>query len=445
MKKIFIKDILAKDVFCRDIEILGWIENKREHGAIIFWDVVDSTGKIQVLLIKKNFREKWEKIKNIPSETCVKIIGDRHCFIKERQKNIEVIAKTIEILGEYKLNITPRPRSLFPIFDRKYTNYILKNRSLYLRNPKQMAAISFKSKFLYELNRYFRDNNFVFIESPVLTEMLLYDDDTAFSFNFHGRKVYLTQCCTFQLEAAIIAFEKVYNITPSFRAESSRSNRHLNEYTHLKVELAFANLEDLISLAEDILYNMAKKMVKIGEKELEFLGVKFDLCEFKPSFRRISYDDAVKIFNKEGYRFQYGRNLSEKGVSILNRKLRNKLIWVQYPPRRAEAFPFKAFPHNPNLIMAADLIAPYGFGEIAGVAEKICSKKELLERMTEKGKNTPRQLERYKSYIQLRDAALPPHGGIGMGIDRIVRYFLKLPHVKDVVPYPRLFGHRWNP
>src|SRR3990167_5422807 len=198
------------------------------------------------------------------------------------RKNIEIVAETVGVLGDYNLKITPHPRSKFHVFDEKYTDLVLKNRSLYLCNPKQAAVLSFKSKFVFELHKYFQENKFTFIEPPILTEMLLYDDKTAFHFDYEGNKVWLSQCCTFQLEAAILAFEKVYSITPSFRSEHSRSDRHLNEYTHLKVEVAWSNLNDLSELAENILYSIAIRMNEVGKKELKILGASLHPDDYKP-------------------------------------------------------------------------------------------------------------------------------------------------------------------
>jgi len=445
MKKFFIKNLLTRKIESKNITILGWIKNRRYHGSILFWKIVDSTGEIQIILDKNIIGEVvFNSIKNVLPESAVKITGKLQNYYNDHILDVEIVAKEAQVLGEYKLNITPQPRSNFSIFDQKYTDHTLNNRSLYLRNPQQAAVLSFKSKFVFELHKYFQKNKYTLIEPPIMTEMLLYDDRTAFSFNYQGNTVWLSQCCTFQLEAAICAFEKVYSITPSFRSEHSRSDRHMNEYTHLKVELAWANMNDLSQVTENILYSLAKRMVIVGEKELAFLHIKLNPDDFKPPFKKISYDDAVTILNKKNP-FQYGNSMGKKRLAELTEEFGNKHIWIEYIPRSAEGFPFSISPNNNNLVMASDLIAPYGFGEIGGIAEKICSKDELLERMAEKGRNTPENMERYKSYIELREAGLPPHGGIGMGIDRIARYFLKLPNVKDVLPYPRLFGRRWNP
>ncbi|OGK23532.1 hypothetical protein A3A46_04365 [Candidatus Roizmanbacteria bacterium RIFCSPLOWO2_01_FULL_37_13] len=444
MKKIFISNILESVQLQQQVELFGWVKHIRNHNSILFLDLVDSTGKIQVTVSKSRLKKHFEKVKDVRPGSAVRVTGHKHNFNNKGRKNIEIVAETVGVLGDYNLKITPHPRSKFHVFDEKYTDLVLKNRSLYLCNPKQAAVLSFKSKFVFELHKYFQENKFTFIEPPILTEMLLYDDKTAFHFDYEGNKVWLSQCCTFQLEAAILAFEKVYSITPSFRSEHSRSDRHLNEYTHLKVEVAWSNLNDLSELAENILYSMAIRMNEVGKKELKILGASLHPDDYKPPYPSITYDEAVRILNKKGH-FAYGKSLGRSRLTELTKSFDNKHLWIKFIPRSAEAFPFSINPANKNLVLAADLIAPYDFAEIGGVAEKIHSKDELLERMAEKGRSSSKNIERYKSYIELRDAGLPPHGGIGMGIDRIARYLMKLPHVKDVLPFPRLFGRRWNP
>lgn len=443
MKKLFIEKIIENNskYLNKNLKLLGWISKKRTHKNNCFFDLVDSTGKIQVVFENKDDNV-WRTVKRTKEEVAVKIIGK----VKQSGNKIEIMGSKLEIVGKVDFDLSPRPRSDFKIFDRKYQNHVLSNRSYYLRNPKQAAVLSFKSKLLFELHHYFQEKNYTLIDAPVLTEMLLYDDDTAFSFkNNNGNRTWLSQCCTFQLEAAVLAFEKVYNITPSFRAEHSRSNRHLAEYTHLKIELAWADLDDLVNVLGNMIYDIGVKIKKIATKELKTLGVTIDTKNLKPPFKKISYSTAVDILNKNGHSLEWGKSLSTKGEEFLTKYFGNKFIWIQFIPCSAEGFPFKYHSTDQRLTMTSDLIAPFGFGEIGGTAEKITEKKELLERMKEKGRDTKRDLERYSSYINLRGYGIVPHGGIGVGIERLVRYFLKLPHVKDVISYPRLYGRRWNP
>jgi len=186
-------------------------------------------------------------------------------------------------------------------------------------------------------------------------------------------------------------------------------------------------------------------MNEIGKKELSILNHKIKLEDLKPPYKRITYDECVSLLRENGIDFKWGKSIGNKDLSYLTKYFGEKPLWIQYIPRSAEGFPFKIYDKDKRLTVVSDLIAPYGFGEIMGTAEKICDKKELIERMKEKGKTTPDQMKRYKSYVELRDAGLPFHGGIGMGVDRVARFLMGLPHVKDVLPYPRLFGRKWNP
>lgn len=442
MKNLYIQDILdAPNNGKHEVTLLCWLRTMRHHGVLLFLDVVDSTGNIQVVVNGSMDKLSRDKVGKIPKESAIAVTGTIHTSPKG---TTELWATKLEVVAEYTHQLNPSPRADFPIFDRSYTDHVLQNRSMYLRNPKQANVLSFKSKFVFEIHKYFQHNGYTLIEPPVLTEMLLYDDSTAFDFSYLDNKVWLSQCCTFQLEPAIMAFEKVYSVTPSFRSEHSRSDRHLNEYTHLKVELAWARLEDLRMVAEDIIVSLAKNIAIVAEKELRYQGVSIDMDAFITPFARVTYGEAVEILNQYEP-FAYGKSLGKTSLARLTEHFDNRHIWIDYIPRTAEAFPFSLKPDDPNLVMASDLVAPYGFGEIGGIAEKITDKQQLLERMAEKGRSTTYDIERYKSYIELRDSGLPYHGGIGMGIDRIARYFMQLPHVKDVMPYPRLFGRRWNP
>lgn len=444
MKEKYINDILAKSKNKDFVELYGWVKKIRKQKAIAFYDLVDSTGEIQIVLDSRKFtRNLFKRITSLLPESAVKITG---VYIKRTDKGTnEILAEDVKIYAKAIKEIYPPPRSEFPIFESRFTDHVLKNRDVYLRNPKLAASLRFKSKYIFELHNYFQKRGYFLIEAPILTEKLLYDDKTAFSFKVGKNKVWLSQCCTFQLEPAVMAFEKVYNLAPSFRAEHSRSDRHLNEYSHLKVELAWADIKDLIKISEDLIYTLAKRLSIVGKKELECLGHRIEVEKLKPPYKQISYNQAVKILKKEGIKFEWGKSLTKRDEAILTKKFKEKPLWVLYLPRKVEGFPFKISPIDKRLTVVSDLIAPNGFGEIMGVAEKICDEKELLERMTEKKKSTAEQLKRYKSYIELRRFGLPFHGGIGMGVDRVARYFLGLPHVKDVLPYPRLSGRRWNP
>ncbi len=443
MKKEYIKDILKRKN--KDVVLYGWIKSKRVSKEIVFLDVVDSSGQMQAVVDKKNVSS-WNLANQIAPESSVLIKG----VLKRGKNNLEVGVKTIQLVGDAKLNLSPRPRQDFDIFGSSYADYVLKNRHLFLRNPKLQAVLKFKHKFLINLHKWFTEREFLFLDAPVLTELLLYDDDSAFKLDYSDKisgkqEVFLSQCNTFQLEAAIHSFEKVYNMTPSFRAEHSKSSRHLREYWHLKVEIAWANLDDLIKIAGEMLYAVAKNTVEECGNELEVLGVKVDLDKLKPPYKQITYDEALKIIHSKGNKMKWGKSFGVEEEMILTKEFGENFLFIRGIPCSAEGFPFSRDKSNIKITRTCDLIAPEGFGELLGTAEKITDKKELLERMKEKGKTTPEQMKRYQWYVDLRDYGIIPHGGIGMGIERVVRYLLKIPHVRDTISFPRLYGRYPNP
>lgn len=194
-----------------------------------------------------------------------------------------------------------------------------------------------------------------------------------------------------------------------------------------------------------MLYNITKNVAEKSEDELKLLNQKIDLDNIKPPYKKITYDEAVEILHSKKINFEWGKSLGQDEEKALTKEFGEKLLFVKGIPCSAEAFPFSRDKKNPQITRTCDLISPYGFGEILGTAEKISNKKELLERMSEKGKNTPEQMKRYKWYIDLREYGCVPHGGIGMGVERLLRFLLKLPHVRDVVSFPRIYGRYPNP
>lgn len=444
MKNLYIADVLKKSERNKSIEVLGWVKSKREAKNVIFLDVIDSSGSIQAVVSKKDVSSKdYLRISKISVESAVKVSG---AVILSSQKNKEIKVSSIEVIGKVTSSLTPNPRKDFDIFKSKYADLVLKKRHLYLRNKKLMAVMKFKSNFILETHKWFNEQGFVFIDAPVLTKLLLYDDESAFKLDYSdGEKMFLSQCNTFQLEAAVHAFEKVYNLTPSFRAEHSKSRRHLREYWHLKAEIAWADLDDMVQFAEKTFYNIAKNTVEKSEKEIETLDVRVDLNQIKPPYRRINYDEALKILHSRGNKLEWGKSLGADEEKIITHEFGEKLIFIQGIPCTAEAFPFCRDRKNPKTTRTCDLISPHGFGELFGTAEKIVDKKELLERMAEKNKTTSEQMKRYQWYVDLREYGCVPHAGMGMGVERVIRYLLKLPHVQFAVSFPRLYGRHPNP
>jgi asparaginyl-tRNA synthetase len=414
---------------------------------VIFVDVVDSTGTVQAVIDKLTLDKPEVHYEELKPEASLIVRGTKRPNHKTEH---EILVADFRVIGQAKLDLRPRPRNCGDLFANNHADHILRNRHFYLRNEKQSAVLRFKSLFVFEAHRYLVERGFVFIDAPVLTQLLLYDDDTAFRVQYNDRKnreheVFLSQCCTFQLEAAVHAFEKVYNVTPSFRAEHSKSNRHLREYWHLKIEIAWADLDDLIRFASDLVYTVSRRTSERAQRELDILGIDFDENKLAPTYPIVSYDEVVELVRKSGRQFEWGKSLCVEDEKLITESCGHRPVWVKGIPCSAEAFPFSRDPEDPTITRTCDLIAPHGFGEVLGTAEKITSRSDLLARMAEKGRSGTEQLTRYGWYLDLRDYGIVPHGGIGMGVERVVRFLLRLPHIRYTTSFPRLFGRIPNP
>ena len=446
IKTRFIEEII-KDGKNNHEKIYGWLIKKRQTKNYIFLDVKDSTGIIQVTLCKKKIDEKdIDSIKGLRLNSAISVTGT---YVNVRGQP-EIIASFCKIEKGATLNLQPNPNNahLNP-FNENFIKHLAKHPTFYISNRILAAALKIKSRFRYNLASWFWNNKYIQMEPPEFTNQTLYDDKGAFWIDLNGQKVSLSRCATFHLEPGLMAYEKVFCITDTHANEMSRSNRHLAEFAHLKAELAWVNLEDLMSIAGKMLYETAKQTVNDCQKEIEILGLG-DIIEHKLSklnpdcYKIITYDDAVELIRRKGKSREYGRSLSTEDERILTQAHNNSFLWVKYVPCTAEGFPFKRKKDSPHLTMVSDLIAPDGFGEILGTAEKITEYDELLSRMKEKGKSTPEQIERYKDYLDLRKFGLPEHGGIGMGIERAVRFLLELKHVRYTRPFPVIHGTKIN-
>lgn len=273
---------------------------------------------------------------------------------------------------------------------------------------------------------------------PTLTRQTLYDDSGAIWLERDGQKLSLSRCATFHLEPAIVPYEKVFTITNSHADEKVKTNRHLIEYFHMKAEMAWVNLDELIEFAKDMYYTVSvktyescKDMFLSIEKEETILN---KLKKLDPKNHKIiTYEEAVDILKLYNIDFEFGKSLTTKQEQILTKHFNESFVWVKYIPYTVEGFMFKRKSDNQFLTMTCDLIAPCGFGEILGCAEKMTDYDEIISSMEEKDKM--KDFYRYKDYADLHKFGLPPHGGIGMGVERAVRYLIDVNHVKYLKPF----------
>ena len=438
MKTIYVNDLLLENQTEKDIVLSGWLSSRRHIGKVIFLDISDSTGTIQAVIEKNNMPSKMFNIAlRAPLESGVSVKGR----IAKRNGLSEIFAFHFAVIGKNTLNLSPRPRSNFDIFDPALTKQLLDYRHIYLRNPKIMAILKFRSELMRIVRDWFYQNQFIEFDAPILTPAPLYDDKTAMSINVRNENVYLTQCAGFYLEAATHAFERVFNMGPSFRGEESRSKRHLMEYWHIKAEVAFGNREDIILLVENIIGYIIQECQVKCKNILDILGSELCTDGLKSPFPRITYEDAIKYLQSKAYDTHFGQGISTAEEEELS-KLYDSPFWIVGIPRSIEPFPYAIDESDQRVTMVADLIASNGCGELLGVAEKIHIPSMLDERLQEKNKLSD---ARYQFVKEVHSAGCVPHIAFGMGLERLIRWLLNLPHVRDAIPFPRIVRRNITP
>ncbi len=437
MKTTYIRDIYSLSG-SESLETYGWVRSKRKHQKVIFIDLCDSTGTIQVVVDRSISETSFEIAKQITPESAIKVKG---LLIRKSKGLVEIIANNILLISDSTLKINPQPRSHFDIFDESLTSQLLDYRHVYLRNPKVMAILKFRDLLMYHMRQWFYENGFTSVDAPILTPVPLYDDGSALSINIHGENVFLTQCVGYYLEAAVHAFEKVYNMGPSFRGEESRSKRHLMEYWHIKAEMAWGDLENIILLVENIMKYLTEKCLNDSTDIMKTLNRKMCTDGLLIPFPRISYDEAIEVLNNNGFKIEYGKSLGSAEETELSKRF-NQPFWITGVPRTIEPFPYVINQKNPKITMVADLIASNGYGELLGVAEKIHTLDMLDERMKEKGKFGDPRFEFIRDVHQI---GCVPHVAFGMGVERLIRWLLNIPHVRDAIAFPRIFRRSVRP
>jgi len=439
MKKQTIKDIILTSTDGQEIEIYGWIKSKRQHKNVLFVDVCDASGEIQAVVEKTFFStDDFKYISGIKNEASIFISG---IIRKNGKDQVELLMREIVLIGDVSFELSPSPRSDFDIFNEDYTDLMLKYRHLYLRNPKVMAIMHFRNLLKSIIRDWFEMNNFVDFDAPILVPAPLYAESTAIGVTIREENVFLSQCAGFYLEAAVHAFERVYNMGPSFRGEESRSKRHLMEYWHIKAELAWGNREDIIKIVEDVLSYISQQLKKRAGEIMRVIGRELCLDGIKTPFPRLNYRDAIEILKQEGVEIEFGCSMGSLEEEILSKNF-NSPFWIVGIPRKIEPFPYCIDPNDRELTMVADLIASNGYGELLGIAEKISDYDMLIERMTEKEKENDEMYNFVKNVHQMGPV---PHIAFGMGLERMIRWLLNIPHVRDCIPFPRVVRRTINP
>jgi len=423
MKEIYVEDVIGLPDGA-EVELLGWVRNKRSHGGLIFVDLRDSTGVIQVAVKRGAVSERsFQDAEAARKESAIRVKG----IVRRDPRapnGVEIQCRSFEIVGQSLDD--------FPIRKGVKVKFILDNRHLHIRSPRVAAIMRVRASLVKVARSWFERHGFVEVHCPSFITAAVEGGATLFKVDYFGREVYLTQSSQFYLEAAIYSLEKVYCIQPSFRAELSRTRRHLTEFWHLEAEMAHADLEDMMRVVEDLFYSMVLGVYESCGDDFKLLGVRIDPDVAKPPYPRIRYSEALDILQRKGFQIKWGDDFGADEERELSKEF-EKPFFVTHWPREAKAFYHLPDPEDPSVCRNADLLTPGGFGEVVGGGQRIHDYNQLLERIRENGLNPGD----YQWYIDLRKYGSVPHSGFGLGVERMLWWLLKLPHIRDACLFPR--------
>jgi asparaginyl-tRNA synthetase len=411
----------------QEITIKGWLYNKRSSGKIHFLIIRDGTGIIQAVMSKG---EVSDEVLNLYDQLT-------------QESSLEVKGKTREdrrAPGGYELVISDikiiQIAKDYPITPKEHgTAFLMEHRHLWLRSSRQYAILKIRNEITIAIRDYFYRNGFVLIDTPILTGAIGETATTLFETKYFDLgKAYLAQTGQLYLEAACVSLGKVYCFGPTFRAEKSKTRRHLTEFWMVEAEEPFYDNDDNMDLEEDFLCYIVKWVLKNSKAELESLQRDIPALEkIEKPFPRISYDQAVEILNKKGSSFQWGADFGGEDETLLSKEF-DKPVFVYNYPKKARAFYMKPHPQRDDLVLCADLLAPEGYGEIIGGSQRNDDYDSLLKRIKEE--KLPE--EAYEWYLDLRKYGSVPHSGFGLGVERVVAWICGLPHIRESIPFPRM-------
>ncbi len=424
MSRVYIKHIgehLGKQVVLK-----GWLYNKRSSGKLVFLQLRDGTGIIQCVVFKGDVKEEvFALADSLTQESSIEVTG----IVKEDKRSpigFEIGVSDVKLLHASKD---------YPISPKEHgTAFLMDNRHLWLRSSRQVAILKIRDEIIFSIREYFKNNDFTLVDSPILTPAACEGTSTLFETDYFGEKAFLSQSGQLYGEASAMALGKIYCFGPTFRAEKSKTRRHLTEFWMVEPEVAFNTLDDDMDLAEDFICYIVGKVLKNCQAELKTLERDISKLEnIKKPFPRISYTEAIEILNKNGNPTEWGGDIGGDEETIISQQFDRPVMIHRYPAA-IKAFYMKRDPKDPRLALAVDVIGPEGYGEIIGGSEREEDYDTLVARIKEQGLPP----EAFDWYLDLRKYGSVPHSGFGMGIERMVSWVCGLHHVRETIPFPRL-------
>jgi len=430
MNYILIKHIPENDgaVVC----IKGWVNHHRSSGKLIFIEIRDGSGSIQCVVFKGDISEDvFDMAKSITQESSVIVEGEVRQDPRSRI-GYEIGVSNIELLH----TITEE----YPISPKEHgVAFLLDKRHLWLRSSRQNAILKIRATIIKAARDYLDDNDFVLFDAPVLTPTSCEGTSTLFETEYFNKSAYLTQSGQLYAEAGAMALGRVYSFGPTFRAEKSKTRRHLTEFWMVEPEASFFDLAMDMDLAEDFVMSIVTQVMKKNKAELEILERDISILEkVSLPFPRISYDEAIDILSKNGMKVQWGDDFGGDEETVLSNTFDSPVLIHRYPAE-CKAFYMKNDPERPELSLCCDMLAPEGYGEIIGGGQREDNHEVLLNKIKAHGLDT----EPLQWYLDLRRYGSVPHAGFGLGIERTVGWICGLKHVRETIPFPRLMDRIW--
>lgn len=425
--KITIKE--ASKFVNQEVTIGGWLASKRSSGKIAFLQIRDGSGFIQGVVVKADVGEEvFARAKTVTQETSMYVTGviqkdERSPFGFELQvKDIEVIHESVDY------PITPKAHG---------PEFLMDNRHLWLRSKRQHAVMKIRNEIIRATYEFFNEEGFVKVDPPILTGSAPEGTSELFATKYFEEDAYLSQSGQLYMEAAAMALGKVFSFGPTFRAEKSKTRRHLIEFWMIEPEMAFIEFKENLEVQEQFVSSIIQSVLKSCQLELNTLGRDTaKLEQIKAPFPRITYDEAIKFLHEQGFEdIQWGDDFGAPHETAIAESY-EKPVFITHYPTKIKPFYMQPDPNREEVVLCADLIAPEGYGEIIGGSERIHDQELLEQRIKEHGLSE----DAYKWYMELRKYGSVPHSGFGLGLERTVAWISGVEHVRETIPFPRLLN-----
>jgi len=408
------------------VTLEGWLVGRRSSGKVLFLEFRDGTGFIQCVASKADVGEEtFEALSHLTAESSLRVTGDVRADSRA-PGGFELSLRGAEVV---------QAAAEYPIGRKDHgTAFLMDHRHLWIRSSGQFAVLRVRAAVVRAVRRYLDSRGFIQMDSPLLTPAACEGTSTLFETRYFDESAYLSQSGQLYNEATAMAFGRVYCFGPSFRAEKSKTRRHLIEFWQVEPEVAYADLDDIMEIEEEMLSEVVADVLSTRQRELAILGRDQEpLRRVQPPFPRITYTEAVERVRKAGLEIEWGRDLGAEHETVLSRQFDRPLFVHRYP-LSVKPFYMEVAPEDPNLSLSVDMLAPEGYGEIVGGGQRMSDPVALEQRIADEG------LARadYEWYLDLRRYGSVPHAGFGMGIERTVAWICGIEHLREAIPFPRM-------